>query len=87
VKAQIEMALKTYHRFFVCYPKGLWLPECAYNPGDEEILKRYGLDYFFVDAHGLLYATPRPRYAIFAPVVTPSGVAAFGRDLESSVQV
>jgi len=53
VKAQIEMALKTYHRFFVRYPKGLWLPECAYNPGDEEILKRYGLEL-------LLCGCPRP---------------------------
>ena len=30
---------------------------------------------------------PRPRYGVFAPVFTPNGIAAFGRDLESSRQV
>ncbi|WP_258359514.1 glycoside hydrolase family 57 protein [Moorella sulfitireducens] len=87
VRAQVEVAVNNHRRLFGRPPAGLWLPECAYNPGDDVILKDYGIKYFFVDAHGLLYATPRPRYSIFAPVYTPAGVAAFGRDLESSEQV
>ncbi|MDK2820738.1 MAG: 1,4-alpha-glucan branching enzyme [Clostridia bacterium] len=86
-RAQIEVAVNNHRRLFGKPPSGLWLPECAYNPGDDAILKDYGIKYFFVDAHGLLYANPRPRYSIFAPVYTPSGVAVFGRDLESSEQV
>jgi len=87
VRAQVEVAVHNHLRLFGRPPAGLWLPECGYNPGDDAILKRYNIKYFFLDAHGVLYATPRPRYSIFAPVVTPSGVAAFGRDLESSEQV
>jgi 1,4-alpha-glucan branching enzyme len=87
VRAQVEVAINNHRRLFGKMPAGLWLPECAYNPGDDAILKDYGIKYFVVDAHGLLYATPRPRYSIFAPIYTPSGVAAFGRDLESSEQV
>jgi 1,4-alpha-glucan branching enzyme len=34
-----------------------------------------------------LHARPRPRYGVFAPVFTPNGVAAFGRDFESARQV
>ena len=30
---------------------------------------------------------PRPRYGTFAPIFTPNGVAAFGRDFDSSRQV
>lgn len=87
VRAQVQTAVQNHTRLFGRPPRGLWLPECGYNPGDDAILRRYNIEYFFVDAHGLLYATPRPRYSIFAPVTTPSGVAAFGRDLESSEQV
>ena len=65
----------------------MWLPECGYMPGHDEILKEHGLQYFFLDTHGLLFAEPRPRYGIYAPIRCPSGVAAFGRDIESSKQV
>src|SRR5207244_3138877 len=34
-----------------------------------------------------LYADPRPRYGVHAPVFCPTGVAAFARDLDSSKQV
>jgi 1,4-alpha-glucan branching enzyme len=53
----------------------------------EEMLKEAGVRFFFVDSHGILLSTPRPRYGIFAPVYCPSGVAAFGRDMESSKSV
>ncbi|HHX50223.1 MAG TPA: DUF1957 domain-containing protein, partial [Clostridia bacterium] len=46
-----------------------------------------GLQYFFLDTHGVLFAEPRPRYGIYAPIGCPSGVAAFGRDIETSKQV
>ena len=40
-----------------------------------------------LDTHGVLHARPRPRYGTFAPVFTPNGIAAFGRDFDSSRQV
>jgi len=86
-RAQIKVALDYYREHFGRYPEGFWLPECGYNPGDDEILKEFGIKYFFVDTHGILFATPRPKYGIYAPISCPSGTCAFGRDVESSKQV
>lgn len=87
VRAQIHYATEYHTQMLGRPPQGIWLPECAYNPGDDEILREYGLRFFFTDAHGILHASPRPKYGNFAPIYCPSGVAAFGRDLESSKQV
>jgi 1,4-alpha-glucan branching enzyme len=87
IKAQVRVAVSHYEKFFGRKPKGIWIPECGYNPGDDVILKEAGLSYFFTDAHGVLHGTPRPKYGVFAPVYCKSGVACFGRDLESSKQV
>ncbi len=87
VRAQIKTAADLYAKHFGRRPPGMWLPECAYYPGIDPLLKEYGVKYFFLDTHGLLFASHRPRYGVFAPVLCPSGVAAFGRDAESSKQV
>jgi 1,4-alpha-glucan branching enzyme len=87
VRAQIETALQLHKSFFGRKPPGFWLPECGYQPGQDELLKNFGLKYFFVDTHGLLQAAPKPAYGTFAPVRCPSGLAVFGRDRESSKQV
>ena len=87
VRAQVKVAVNHYEKVFGRKPRGIWLPECGYNPGDDEILKEARLKYFFVDAHGVLHGIPRPKYGVFAPVYCKSGVACFGRDLESSKQV
>lgn len=87
IRAQVGIAVHDYARHFGRSPKGFWLPECAYYPGHDEILKDYGIKYFFVDTHGVLFADTRPRYGVFAPICCPSGVAAFARDAESSKQV
>ena len=87
VCAQIKIAVDDYKRHFDRSPRGIWLAECAYNPGDDELLKANGLRYFFLETHGIIYGSPRPRYGVYAPVYCPSGVAAFGRDMESAHQV
>jgi 1,4-alpha-glucan branching enzyme len=87
VRAQIRTAAQHYEINFGRRPKGIWLPECAYYPGVEKILREEGIRYFLVDTHGVLHAEPRPKYGIYAPIFTPSMVAAFGRDIESSKQV
>ena len=87
VRGQVETALQLHRSFFGKEPPGFWLPECGYQPGLDDLLGEYGLRYFFVETHGLLEAQPRPKYGTFAPVRCPSGLAAFGRDMESSKQV
>ena len=88
LRAQLKTAVAHYEKTFGMSPRGIWLPECGYNPGDDRFLKEAGIKYFFTDAHGILHGVPRPKYGVFAPVYCKgSGVACFGRDLESSKQV
>jgi len=88
VRAQIKVAVSHYESVFGRKPKGIWLPECGYQPGQDELLRDTGIKYFFTDAHGVLHGTPRPKYGVFAPVYCKgTGVACFARDLESSKQV
>ena len=54
----------------------------------EKYLKQAGIRYFFLDTHGVLFADPRPRFGVYAPILCPgTNVAALGRDTESSKQV
>jgi 1,4-alpha-glucan branching enzyme len=87
VRAQILVARDHYEHCFGCKPRGIWLPECAYSEGVEQFLQEANIRWFITEAHGVLYARPRPRYGVFAPIFTPNGVAAFGRDFESARQV
>ncbi|MCU0771940.1 MAG: DUF1957 domain-containing protein [Verrucomicrobia bacterium] len=87
LRAQILTASHDYRRCFGRDPRGIWLPECAYVEAVEPILKEAGLRWFALESHGLLHATPQPRLGIYAPVLTPRGLAAFGRDPHSARQV
>jgi 1,4-alpha-glucan branching enzyme len=87
VRAQILVARDHYRSCFGRDPGGIWLPECAYVDGIENVLQEANIRWFITDAHGILHAHPRPRYGVFAPVFTPNGIAAFGRDLDSARQV
>ena len=87
VKAQIQVACEDYEYHFGMAPKGIWLPECAYYEGLEKTIAQAGLRYFVMDAHGIHHARPRPKFGTYAPIITETGVAVFGRDNESSQQV
>ncbi|NVM20772.1 MAG: DUF1957 domain-containing protein [Desulfobacterales bacterium] len=87
VRAQIRVGIEHYEQVFGRKPKGFWLPECGYYPGVDELLKEHGIRYTILETHGITRAEPRPKYGVYAPVYCPSGVAAFGRDPESSKQV
>ncbi len=88
VRAQIKTAVESYQAVFKRPPRGIWLPECGYSPGIEKVLEEFGIHYFFIDTHGILHGSPRPKYGVFAPVFCAgTSVAAFGRDIESSKQV
>ena len=87
VRAQVTVAATHYRQVFGKNPNGIWLAECGYYPGLEKILAQEGIRYFFVDSHGITDATPRPVHGVYAPIFTEAGVAAFGRDPESSQQV
>jgi 1,4-alpha-glucan branching enzyme len=87
VRAQILTARDHYRTCFGCDPRGIWLPECAYVEGVENVLQEANIRWFIIDTHGVIHASPRPRYGVYAPIFTPNGIAAFGRDLDSAKQV
>ena len=87
VRAQLLVGAQTFQAMLGVPARGVWLPECGYYPGLEGVLEEAGYGYFFVDSHGILNADPRPYYGLSAPVACPNGVAAFGRDPESSRRV
>src|SRR3954471_11958758 len=87
IRAQILIGRDDYRSCFGRDPRGIWLPECAYVPEVEPALREAGLRWFITEAHGVLHAEPRPQYGIFAPILTESGIAVFGRDLDSARQV
>jgi 1,4-alpha-glucan branching enzyme len=88
VRAQIELGAREFNRHFGKRPQGIWLPECGYYPGVDELLRDSGIRYFFTDTHAVLFAQPRPRYGVYAPILCPkSSVAVLARDTESSKQV
>ncbi len=84
---QIATGLDTCERFTGIRPRGIWLPECGYSEELGPILKQNGIDYFILESHGILYADPTPVFGTYAPVATPHGMAAFGRDADLSEQV
>jgi 1,4-alpha-glucan branching enzyme len=86
-RAQILIGRDIYVEVFRTEPAGFWLPECAYASGLEFILQEANLRWFVVDAHGLLFGTPRPCRSIYAPCYTAAGPAAFARDHDASRQV
>ena len=50
VHAQLAVGCRTTRRLLGVEPRGIWLPECAYAPGLEDILEAHGLTHFFTDA-------------------------------------
>ncbi len=87
VRAQLKTAVTEHKRLFMRSPLGIWLPECAYYEGLDELMAESGLRYAVLDGHGLLNADPRPRYGLYAPICTKKGIAFFGRDSESTLPV
>jgi 1,4-alpha-glucan branching enzyme len=87
IRAQISLAVDSHQRALGRAPRGIWLPECGYTAGVDAMLTRYGIAYTALETHALLNAEQRPRYGTAAPVLTPHGLACFGRDLEASQHV
>ena len=87
MRAQVQTAAALYEKHFGRSSLGMWLGECGYIPGVDELLREAAVRYFLVDTHAILYADRRPAFGVYAPLYCSTGVAAFGRDSESSEQV
>ena len=105
VFGQIRLGVETYRKYFSRSPKGFWLPECAYRPdewsaeqgrmrkGIDKWLADEGIQYFFVESHGLTGAEfIRNLHHEGAPTTDrgyrlSSGIAVFGRNEATGRQV
>jgi 1,4-alpha-glucan branching enzyme len=87
LRAQVHTGADFYEKHFGRRPAGMWLGECGYVPGVDELLREAAIRYFFVDSHALHFADRPAVYGVYAPIYCATGVAAFGRDTESSEQV
>jgi 1,4-alpha-glucan branching enzyme len=83
VEAQVRVGLDYFEAVFGFRPGGMWLPECAYTPALDDVLARHGVKHFVIESHGL----GRSGDPICHPVRTRSGVACFGRDQASTLEV
>ena len=77
VRLQLDAGLRSHRRRFGA-ARGLWLPECAYDPGLESALAERGIEYFCVDQS----AHEAPLDAL-APIATEAGPVAFPLDWEA----
>lgn len=87
IRAQLCVGTNYFRETFGRRAAGLWLPECGFAPELDPLIREAGSRYFFLESHGLIAGSPPPRQSIYAPVLTPSGRAAFARDVDSAHEV
>jgi len=87
VRAQLRLGLRAFEAHTRTTSAGLWLPECGFDPRIDADLACAGVRYSVLDAHGLQFGEPRPPFDVYRPVLSPSGVAYFARELDASEAV
>ncbi|HEY4000035.1 MAG TPA: hypothetical protein VGO93_14265, partial [Candidatus Xenobia bacterium] len=84
IRAQIRTAVQDYESIFGRHPAGIWIPECAYTPGVEQVLQSEGLRYFFSETETINRADAHAEWQWHAPVyVRGSDMTVFARDYET----
>lgn len=86
-RAQIQVGIEVYEKAFGKKPDGFWLPECAYAPAVAPLLRGAGPRWTLLEEHGLTGSNQATDTCPYHPVRAPGGLAAFGRDTESSRQI
>ncbi len=73
IRAQVHTAADLYERHFGGRPPGMWLGECGYVPGVDELLREAGIRYFFVDTHALRLRGAGAGLRVVRPGLLPHG--------------
>lgn len=88
IRAQLRLGRRAFAAFTGApEPRGLWLPECAYAPRLDADLAAAGVRFTVLDAHALTLAAPPASAGASVPVLSPAGLACFGRDRDSAREV
>ncbi len=74
---QLDAGLRSHRRRFG-EPDGIWLPECAYSPGLEELVARHGFTHFCVDQ-----SRHEDPLTALLPIATDAGPVALPIDWEA----
>jgi 1,4-alpha-glucan branching enzyme len=86
-RAHVRAARRAFERRFDHAPRGMWLPECAYEPGLDARLAEEKVDFSILESHGIERASSAPVRGNASPLISEHGVAFFGRDTRASTQV
>lgn len=86
-RAQIRVGLEEFERCFGDRPSGIWIAECAFEPGVDDLLAAEGIEFACLEERAITCADSAPVYGTYAPLVSPGGVAFFGRDQFAGSQV
>ncbi len=78
-RAHARSSARAFRARFGVAVEGVWLPECGWSPGLDRALIEVGARYTVVSAGGASRASARPLLGTWAPLLTPSGLACFGR--------
>ena len=78
-RMHVEHAQQRFGETFGGIARFMWLPECGYAPGVDEILSEAGVWATVLEARALGEAQPEPVRGKYAPVMT-SNLAVFARD-------
>lgn len=86
-RAQIRVGIDEFKRHFGARPKGIWIAECAFAPGVDELLADEGICFACLEETAITRADAAPVFGTYAPVISPGDVAFFGRDPFAGSQV
>lgn len=86
-RAQIRAGIAEFEQHLGFRPRGIWIAECAFAPGIDRLLAEEGIAFACLEDVGILTADAAPVYGTYSPLVSPAGVAFFGRDQLASAQV
>lgn len=85
-EAQVRLGAAEHERLLRRAPAGMWLPECAYKPGLEDLLSSGGVGHVVVDGPTMLKSAGPG--STFAPRrIGSSDVVAFARNLDVTYRV
>ncbi|MDA3950853.1 MAG: DUF1957 domain-containing protein [Spirochaeta sp.] len=87
VRTQLELGVECHQQNFSTPARGIWLPECGFYEGLDDLIAGTGVEYYVSAAHGVLFGEPQAENGTYAPVRTPAGVAAFPRDVYTATWV
>jgi 1,4-alpha-glucan branching enzyme len=85
LRAQVALGMDGFERMVGRRARGMWLPECAYHPDFDPVLRDNRVHYTLVDGHAI--AEKGSATSVLPRMRSSGGTMFYGRDAASSEQV